>query len=189
MSRQAECAVTGKVLSGPEKGRISKAGCAWWMPAEAPATAGWLVLASSVFLVLAARWLWTGHRVVSAGSGLSDESRWLLAQSGDCVAASRLAVPVCAPDELSHGKNSSDWLAHQRSASLFAVASDNRPNGRSRCCGPRSLASIVVGSHNYIYYSVPLSILICDTYNTKTNFFQSQHWHNHKIEHWELPQG
>jgi hypothetical protein len=47
------------------------------------------------------------------------------------VAARRLAVAVCTPNELSWGKSSCDWLTSSMwSASLFAVASSAQPNGR-----------------------------------------------------------
>jgi hypothetical protein len=43
------CGVTGEVLWGPEKGRVRLMNAS-----KAPATTGWLVLATAVFLVLAA---------------------------------------------------------------------------------------------------------------------------------------
>jgi hypothetical protein len=46
--------------------------------------------------------------VVSAGGGLPNGSRPPLSKSAGGVAARRLAVAVCDPDELSRGKSSSD---------------------------------------------------------------------------------
>jgi hypothetical protein len=47
-----------------------------------------------------------------------------------------------------------DWLAGRRAASLYVVVSDAGPDGSWRCCGPRWLASVVVGSHIFIYVCV-----------------------------------
>jgi hypothetical protein len=72
---------------------------------EASAAAGCLMLGSVVFL---AGQLGAGRRAVSAGGGLPSGFRRPLAELADCVAARRLAVAVCAQDELSRGKSSSN---------------------------------------------------------------------------------
>jgi hypothetical protein len=73
--------------------------------------------------------LQAGRRVVSAGGGVANGSRRQLLESSDGFAVRRLAVAVCAPDDLSCGKSSSDWLTSVMwSASLFTVASSAEPS-------------------------------------------------------------
>jgi hypothetical protein len=115
ISRQAEYVVTGGVLWGPETGRDSKAWHAQWMLVKLwPQRAG-----SSVFLVLAAGWLQASRTAVSTGSGLPNRSRRPLSESAGCVAARRVAVVVCTPDELSWGKSNSNWLTSMLEVSIF----------------------------------------------------------------------
>jgi hypothetical protein len=106
------------------------------------ATVTWLVLGTVVIFVSAARQLQANRRVVSTGSG----SRQPLVVLADDDAGKR-HVAVCAPDELCRRKSSSDWLACQRYASLFAVASNTPSNGLWCCSCLCWLAGIVVGSH------------------------------------------
>jgi hypothetical protein len=56
----------------------------------------------------AAGQLRAGRMWVSAGGGLPNGPRRPLSESADGVAARRLDVAMCAPDELSRGKTSSD---------------------------------------------------------------------------------
>jgi hypothetical protein len=142
------CVVTSEVLWGPEKGRNSRAGRTSLMnTSEAPATAGWLVLVTTVFLASAAGWLWAGRRVVHFPTGLGNcsRSRLTVLLLGDllllCVLQMSCLVLRVSP---------TDWLACRRSASLFAVTSGTWPHGNWCYCGLCWLASVVVRSHNYL---------------------------------------
>jgi hypothetical protein len=131
MSRQAECAVTSELLWGPEKGRNSKAGHAWWMPVKFW-LAVWLVLVTVVLLI----WQpgdWASCRAASAGSILPSGSERPLTELAASIAARQLAVAVCVPDELSWGKSSSDWLTSRKSKSHCNCQSVSQSVSLSLC--------------------------------------------------------
>jgi hypothetical protein len=78
---------------------------------------------------------------------------WLVfLASADGAAAKRLAVAVCAPHKPCRCKGTCDWLACQRSASLYAVASTAWPNGHWNCrghCWFTNACYNVEGSHKF----------------------------------------
>jgi hypothetical protein len=111
MSRQAKCAVTGEVLWGPKKSCITLRQGAPDECRQSSSRSGLACASDGGPPCSAAGWLQASRRAVSAGGGLPNGSKWLLSKSANNVAARRLVVAMCTPDELPQGKSSSDWLA------------------------------------------------------------------------------